>query len=98
MERHPYQLTNVLVAGRRLSGSALGLNPAEAVRRFTARQARLLGADVSAAIAGAVQAGGYKVEPLEAAQPATPPPAVCRAANRHLPAPDSYTEWPAMYR
>jgi hypothetical protein len=48
-----WQITDALVAGRRLSGHAWGRDAAEAVRHFAATQARELHVDVATAIATA---------------------------------------------
>jgi hypothetical protein len=59
-----WKISNVLVAGRRVSGEAWGRDPAEAVRRFAARTAHDLRVDVAAAIAGAARDTLKKVEVL----------------------------------
>lgn len=87
--RKVFKLSNVLVAGRRMSGTATGHTADEAVRRFAAKQARELGADVPAAIVRAAQAKGYTASVVD--------DTVNREADRLLPAPDrDYTDWPMM--
>ncbi len=89
LPRRPYNLTNVLVAGRRLSGDAHGTDEHEAVRRFAAREARRLGADPAAAAAEALRAKGYKVAPKEA-------DVVAREADALLAEPRDFSDWPMM--
>lgn len=50
-----WELSNVLIAGRRLDGHAWGHDAAEAVRHFAAVQARELHVDVATAIATATR-------------------------------------------
>lgn len=50
-----WQLTNVLIAGRRLDGHAWGRDAAEATRHFAAAQARELRVDIPTAIATAAR-------------------------------------------
>ncbi len=89
LTRQTFQLTNVLVAGRRLSGSVTGVDLRDAVRRFAAREARQLGADPVDAMQQALRVGGYRVMGTPAAARRTDDELVGTAAR-------SYTDWPAM--
>jgi ribosomal protein L31E len=91
MDRQHFEFENVLVGGRRLSGSATGKDAAEALRRFVAKRARELGVDVTYAINQAATAKGFRVKKRD--------PEVASKVDQLLPDPeDDYTEWPAMRR
>lgn len=87
-----WTLTDVLIAGRRLSGPAYGRSADEALRKFAAVEARKRGADIAAAVAGA------KADRLKKIVPAEAEPAERAAADRLLPDPGNYADWPAMRR
>lgn len=58
-----WTLKDVLVAGKRHSGSAWGRSPKEAIGHFAAKTARELKVDVSTAVASAQGDPYKKVEP-----------------------------------
>jgi hypothetical protein len=91
MDRQHFEFENVLVGGRRLSGSATGKDETEALRRFVAKHARTLGVDVTYAITQAAKARGYRVKKRDQE--------VAQKVDQLLPDPEEdYTEWPAMRR
>jgi hypothetical protein len=59
-----WRVSNLLVAGRRVTGETAAVSPEGAVRNVAARNARDLHVDVPAAIAGALRDPLKKVEPL----------------------------------
>jgi len=93
-----YRFENVLIAGRRVDGSADGRTEDEALRAFAATVARDLRVDVAMAIAQARADKRKRVfltpEPL--AKPTEP----LRGRTQFLSMLDDspYVEWPAMLR